>query len=75
MAIQVGYGSDRRGGSSKKNLYAGRSSGKRLSNGGFNGCPVVDFTKIDQNKWDEAFPHGYKPSWMREESGDSVSNG
>ena len=64
--IQVGYGSELRG-STKKGLYAGRSDGKKITNGGFNYGIVVDFTKIDEDKWKTAFPNSYVPYWARED--------
>lgn len=53
--IQVGYGSGSRG-STKKNLYGGRSSGKKLINGGFNGAITLDYTRVKQEDWDRIFP-------------------
>ena len=64
--ISIGYGSDTRP-KGPKNAYGGRSGGKKLTNGGFNNCPTVDFIKIDQEKWDEVFPNSYKPSWLQNE--------
>jgi len=61
--IMVGYGSDRREGSTKKGLYGKRSGGKRRENGGF-GEPTVDFTRISQEKWDSIFDSP-SPFWEK----------
>lgn len=65
--IQVGYGSDGRKDSTKKGLYGGKRSGRVKMNGGFNYGIVVDFTKIDDEKWKAAFPNSYVPYWARED--------
>lgn len=57
--IQVGYGSDRRGGG-KKGLYGGRTGGKYLANGGFGGQPRVTFETISDEDWDRIFPKQLK---------------
>ena len=62
--IQVGYGSDGRG-KKKKGLYAGRSTGKIVYDGGFNGQPTQSFQDIDKERWDSIFPNGFKPSWEK----------
>jgi hypothetical protein len=63
---QVGYGTGMQG-STKKGLYGGRSSGKLLYNGGFGDAIRVNFTNIDEDKWDKAFPNGFKPNWDKED--------
>ena len=61
--IQVGYGSDGRKDSTKKGLYGGKRSGRVKMNGGMNYEPTVSFVNIPQDKWDAAFPNGFKPRW------------
>lgn len=53
--IQVGYGSDTRS-RGPKNAYGGRTGGKKITNGGFNGLPVVSYERIEQEDWDRIFP-------------------
>lgn len=64
--LQVGYGTGMQG-SSKTNLYGGRSNGKLLQNGGFGGCIRVNYTNISDDNWEKAFPNSYKPSWAKED--------
>lgn len=64
--IQVGYGSDRRG-CSKKGLYGGRTGGKKLTNGGFNGLPTVDFARVTDNQWEQAFGKAGVPWYERDD--------
>lgn len=64
--LQVGYGTGMQG-STKKGLYGGRSGGRVMYNGGFGNCIRVDFTNINEDKWDKAFPNSYKPSWAKED--------
>lgn len=64
--IQVGYGTGMQG-STKKGLYGGKSTGKVNMNGGFDFQPTVNFTNIDEDKWNRALPNSFKPSWDRED--------
>lgn len=52
--IQVGYGTGRRG-SSRRDLYGTRQSGKVMLNGGFNNAPTVDYTSISEERWNNIF--------------------
>lgn len=72
--LQVGYGSDRREGSTKKGLYGGKRTGKNNINGGFNNGIVVDFTRISEDKWNSIFGTENLPKWKREllEKGESL---
>jgi hypothetical protein len=61
----VGYGSDQRG-KLPKNCYGTRSTGKKVTNGGFNYAPVVDFTSISDDRWINIFGDTFLPKWKRE---------
>lgn len=71
--IQVGYGTGKRG-YGKPGMYAGRSTGKRSANGGFNGLPTVDFTNVSDKRWAKIFGTENMPKWKRElfERGEEV---
>jgi hypothetical protein len=58
--IQVGYGSDRREGSTKKGLYGSQRSGKLNHDGGFNRQPTVDYTSISDERWNALDWNDYK---------------
>lgn len=62
--IQSGYGGLQPKRLPKK-CYGKRSSGKKVMNGGFNFEPTVDYTKVDQEKWDKIFDKGFKPYWEK----------
>jgi len=61
--IMVGYGTGKH--STKKGLYGKKTGGKFSNNGGFNGEPTVTFENISDERWDEMFPDGYKPHWLK----------
>lgn len=63
--IQVGYGTGQRP-RLPKNCYGTRSSGKKIINGGFNGAPTVDFTRVSDERWAEIFGAKSLPKWKQE---------
>lgn len=69
----VGYGSDKRR-SNPKNCYGSRSTGKKVTNGGFNYQPTVSFENISDDKFTSIFGNAYLPKWKREllERGESL---
>lgn len=71
--IQVGYGSDRRY-NNPKGCYGKRSSGLKVMNGGFNGAPTVDYTKVSDEQWANIFGKDSLPKWKREllENGENL---
>lgn len=63
--IQVGYGTGKPL-SQKHGLYGTRRGGKKMINGGFNGAPTVDFTKVPDKTFIDIFGNSYIPKWKRE---------
>lgn len=63
--VMVGYGTGQRG-KLPKNCYGTRSSGKKLTNGGFNYAPVVDFVNVSDETFINIFGDSFVPRWKRE---------
>lgn len=61
--VQVGYGTGSRK-YGKYGQYAGKKTGKKSENGGFNHAPTITFKDVDEDMWNTAFPNGFKPSWL-----------
>lgn len=63
--IQIGYGSDTRS-KGRPKAYGRRKSGKLVTNGGFSGEVVSDFTSISEDEWIRIFGTNGMPKWKKE---------